>query len=78
MLEKNDLDYFNYSRSENIKFWKRLKQKPDFKNKTVLDFGCGHGALSIDIGLLGAKFTLGIDLEEKLLNFAKKKPSKKF
>ncbi len=72
MLEKNDLNYFNYSRSENIKFWKRLKQKPDFKNKTVLDFGCGHGALSIDIGLLGAKFTLGIDLEEKLLNFAKK------
>ena len=78
MLEKNDLDYFNYSRAENIKFWKRLKQKPDFKNKTVLDFGCGHGALSIDIGLLGAKFTLGIDLEEKLLNFAKKNLQKNF
>ena len=72
MLEKDDLNYFNYSRSENIKFWKRLKQKPDFKNKTVLDFGCGHGALSIDIGISEAKFILGIDLEEGPLNFAKK------
>ena len=64
MLDKNELKYFDYSRSENEKFWKRLGIKPNFKNKTVLDFGCGHGALSIDIGLLGAKSVIGIDLEK--------------
>ena len=28
---------------DNYKFWKRLGGKPNFKNKTVLDFGCGYG-----------------------------------
>ena len=23
--------------------------QPDFKNKTILDFGCGHGAMCLDI-----------------------------
>mgnify|MGYP001360126830 CR=1 FL=1 len=78
MLDKSDLDYFNYSRSENVKFWRRLEDKPNFKNKTVLDFGCGHGALSIDIGNLGAKSILGIDLEERPIEFAKENLIKNF
>ena len=78
MLDEKELKYFDYSKSENEKFWRRLGIKPNFKNKTVLDFGCGHGALSIDIGLLGAKSVIGIDLEEKLINFAKKNLKKNF
>ena len=49
MLEKHHLDYFNLGKKENEKFWRRLNEKPDFKDKTVLDFGCGHGALAIEI-----------------------------
>jgi SAM-dependent methyltransferase len=72
MLKKEEIAYFNYSRNENKKFWKRVEEVPNFKNKSVLDFGCGHGALSIDIALLGAKFVHGIDLEDKPLEFANK------
>lgn len=71
MLNKKDIDYFNFGKLENEKFWRRLGGKPDLKNKTVLDFGCGHGALCVDIAKSGAKIVNGIDLEENLLKFAK-------
>ena len=71
MIEKKDLDYFNYGQIENEKFWRRFKHKPNLKNKSVLDFGCGHGALCVDLANSGAETVIGIDLEEKLLDFAK-------
>ena len=46
--------------------------KPNFENKTVLDFGCGYGTLSVEIAESGAKKVLGIDLEEKNIEFAEK------
>ena len=70
MIEKKDLDYFNYGKIENEKFWRRFGHKPNLQNRNVLDFGCGHGALCIDLANLGAAKVIGIDLEEKLLNFA--------
>ncbi len=70
MLNKEDLDYFNYGNIENKKFWKRLKEIPDFKNKSILDFGCGHGSLCIDIAKSGANSVTGIDINKKLLKFA--------
>ena len=70
MLDKKDIKYFNIGKYENIKFWKRLGGKPDLKEKKVLDFGCGHGSLCLDIALSGAKLVNGIDLEDDLLKFA--------
>tara|TARA_B100000963_G_C22439795_1_gene586041 strand:+ start:94 stop:831 length:738 start_codon:yes stop_codon:yes gene_type:complete len=70
MLEKKDIEYFNNGFSENEKFWRRLREKPNFKNKSILDFGCGHGALCLDIARSYPRRVLGIDLEENLLNFA--------
>ena len=70
MLEKKDIEYFNNGFSENEKFWRRLREKPNFKNKSILDFGCGHGALCLDIARSHPRRVLGIDLEENLLNFA--------
>ena len=70
MLNKKDIDYFNFGKIENEKFWRRLGGKPDLKNKSVLDFGCGHGALCVDIAQSEAKTVSGIDLEENLLKFA--------
>tara|TARA_X000000950_G_scaffold3958_1_gene4102 strand:- start:2770 stop:3507 length:738 start_codon:yes stop_codon:yes gene_type:complete len=70
MLSKEDLDYFNYGSVENKKFWKRLNGRPDFENKSILDFGCGHGALCIDIAKCGASSVTGIDLSKNLLKFA--------
>tara|TARA_B100001559_G_C16429310_1_gene589050 strand:+ start:63 stop:809 length:747 start_codon:yes stop_codon:yes gene_type:complete len=71
MLNKEDLDYFNFGDIENKKFWKRLNGRPNFENKSILDFGCGHGSLCIDIAKSGASFVTGIDLNKKLINFAK-------
>ena len=70
MLSKENLDYFNYGSVENKKFWKRLNGKPDFENKSILDFGCGHGALCVDIAKCGANSVTGIDLSKNLLKFA--------
>ncbi len=71
MLSNEDLDYFNYGSVENKKFWKRLKGKPDFENKSILDFGCGHGAMCIEIAKSGASSVKGIDLNKNLLDFAR-------
>ena len=78
MLTKHNIDYFNLGKSENKKFWERLGGKPNFENKTVLDFGCGHGALSVEIAESGAKKVLGVDLEEENIDFAKENLEKNF
>ncbi len=78
MLNQKDLNYFKYGKVENIKFWKRLGGKPNLSGKTILDFGCGHGALCIDIADSGAKSVLGIDLNDNLLNFANLNLDKNF
>ena len=71
MLEKKDIDYFNFGRIENLKFWRRLGGKPNLENKSILDFGCGHGSLCLDIAMSGVKSVTGIDLNDNLINFAK-------
>ena len=78
MLTKSNLEYFNFQKVENKKFWERLGGKPDFKGKTVLDFGCGHGSLSIDIANSGARKVVGIDLEDENINFAKENINENF
>ena len=70
MLKKEDLDYFNYGLIENEKFWRRLGERPNLENKSILDFGCGNGSLCIDLANNGAELVTGIDLEDKLLSFA--------
>ena len=70
MYTKNHNDYFSFGKIENEKFWRRLGGKPVFKNKSVLDFGCGHGALCVDIAQSNVKNIMGIDLEDELLKFA--------
>lgn len=44
-------------------------------NDTVLDIGCGNGALTYDVGGK-AKMVTGIDIEDKNINAAKKRHSK--
>jgi SAM-dependent methyltransferase len=70
MLDPKDLDYFNYGKIENEKFWRRLGGKPNLENKSILDFGCGHGSLCIEMAKKNVNSILGIDLNEKLIKFA--------
>ncbi len=41
--------------------------------KTVIDFGCGSGSEGVELGLLGAKRVIGIDIREDLLQLARQK-----
>jgi len=70
-LLNHDIEYFKQGKLENEKFWKRLSGKPDFTNSCVLDVGCGHGRLCIDTALSGAKKVVGIDLNSRLIEFAR-------
>ncbi len=54
--------------------WRELKKLlPDFREKRVLDLGCGYGWHSIYAAEHGAKSVIGIDLSEKMLAVARQK-----
>lgn len=44
----------------------------ELKGKTVIDFGCGAGNEAVQIAVHGAKRVIGIDIQEKLLEAARK------
>jgi len=54
-------------------FFKRLDKNVNFKNKTVLDFGCGLGSTCFYMALKGAKKVVGVDIDEQQISFAKLK-----
>ena len=70
-LLEDDVKYFNNGQLENEKFWKRLKGKPNFTNASVLEVGCGHGRLCVDVALAGARKVVGVDTHSRLVEFAK-------
>ena len=47
-----------------------------FKNKTCIDFGCGHGQFLMALQKLGAKKCIGIDYGKKSISFANKMKKK--
>jgi SAM-dependent methyltransferase len=66
---KNE-EYFKEQLLDNEEWWRRLGHRFDFKNKRVLDLGCGHGALSISIAQAGAAKVVGVDIEADYIGFA--------
>ena len=56
---------------DNSRFWSRFEGKPEFRNKVVLDVGCGHGRLCLDMARGGATKVLGIDIDDSLISFAR-------
>lgn len=62
--------YFEAQR-ENNKMWRaRIGYPIDVQGKSVLDLGCGHGALSLGLAQEGAKSVLGIDLDTRRIHYA--------
>lgn len=58
--------------------WHELKRlMPSFKNKRVLDIGCGFGWHCIYAAENGASYVLGTDISQKMLKVAKEKTSSK-
>src|SRR5215210_1064647 len=68
----DDLGYFKHQQAaSNPEFWRRFGRRPNYASKQVLDLGCGHGAMSIDIAEKGATSVLGLDLDPHLIKFAR-------
>tara|TARA_A100001011_G_scaffold356064_1_gene399841 strand:- start:401 stop:1135 length:735 start_codon:yes stop_codon:yes gene_type:complete len=64
-------DYKNQQKS--IKnFFPRFPKKPNFKGKTILEFGCGRGAFSLNLANEEPEKIVAIDTNSNYINFAKK------
>jgi len=70
MDDRRHMEYHQARTAENAKFWARLGGKPSFKGLTVLEVGCGHGQLCVEIALSGARKVVGLDLNRELIDFA--------
>ncbi len=51
--------------------WTVRNENPDLFSKSVLDLGCGTGVLAVGAALLGAPFTVGVDLDSAALDKAR-------
>ena len=69
-ISQQQLDYFHKRQSKIPIFWRRLGGKPDLKDATVLEVGCGYGQLCFDMALSGAKEVVGIDINLKSIESA--------
>ncbi|NEQ67766.1 MAG: class I SAM-dependent methyltransferase [Symploca sp. SIO2D2] len=64
------LFYLKNQKNTNDIFWSRLAEKPSFHGAKVLELGCGLGSLSLDIASAGAAEVIGLDLNERDVEFA--------
>lgn len=79
----NDTFFEKYSQMERSKKglngageWSELqKVLPDFNGKRVLDLGCGYGWHCLYAACNGARYVLGTDISEKMLEIAREKNS---
>jgi len=62
--------YFRCGQDQNPKFWSRFGGRPDFTGQRVLDVGCGHGSLCVDMAEAGAAGVVGLDIDSRRLAFA--------
>ena len=69
-MKSKDQNYFDNEVKRTSYFWSRFGNQPNFKDKTILDFGCGHGALTLHAAKFKPKKIIGIDLEKNYIDFA--------
>ena len=59
---RRNLAYFEWQVGSVQEFWQRIGREINFKNTNVIDLGCGHGTLSVDLAKRGALNVIGLDL----------------
>jgi SAM-dependent methyltransferase len=68
--ETDHQGYYEEQIRSNDEFWRRFGERPDFVGRSVLDLGCGHGALTLEIARRGG-MAVGVDLNSELIDFAR-------
>lgn len=66
----DDPEYFAQLVPSIAEFWSRFARRPEVRDRDVLDIGCGHGVMSIELAQQGAR-VLGIDLDERRVAWAR-------
>ena len=69
-MDESKQDYEAQQKSIN-NFFPRFPNKPNFKGKTILEFGCGRGAFSLSLANEDPKKIVAIDTNSHYINFAK-------
>jgi SAM-dependent methyltransferase len=70
-------EYFQEQDASNTEYWRRFGTPLDWAGKRVLEVGCGHGAMSVEIAEAGAQ-VLGVDLDEGRIAFANRNLVQRF
>lgn len=84
MLNESSLNYFNNGLSEINKLWLRIakisknNEPQTFKDCDVLELGCGHGRLTIELAKQGTRSVTGVDLDKHLIDSAQENLNKNF
>lgn len=70
--DRQDRAYFEEQIDDTADWWRRMGGDIDLTGLTVLDFGCGHGALCVGACERGAAHVTGIDLDRRRIGFARR------
>lgn len=63
--------YYDESVVDNDKFFARFGAEPEWPGKSVLDFGCGYGAMSRRAAEGGAARVVGVDIDSNRIRLAR-------
>jgi ubiquinone/menaquinone biosynthesis C-methylase UbiE len=64
------LDVYDHVLGQSEKFLSRFPALASLQGKKILELGCGHGALCYDLVQKGASSVVGVDLDNKRIEFA--------
>lgn len=70
-------DYFARQAASNAEFWARFGGRADVTGKRVLELGCGHGAMTVDLAQ-DAGLVTGVDLDADRIRFAREHLSSRY
>ena len=62
--------YYECQLESQDEFFRRFNAEPAWCGRSVLDFGCGHGAMSVRAAERGAAHVVGVDLDTELIAWA--------
>ncbi len=66
----HDETYFRDGFGQTEKFVRRFAGRLDYRDKTVLDLGCGFGSTAIALARGGARRVIGVDIDARRVTFA--------